>query len=223
LPMENILFSWSGGKDSAFALHKIRKDPDYRIAALLTTVTEDYDRISMHGVRRVLLEAQAASLGLPLEVVLIPKNASNEAYEASMGQTLAKYKAEGVTSVAFGDIFLEDLKAYREKKLAQLDLSGIFPIWKRNTTELAQSFIQMGFKAITTCVDTQVLGEEFVGREIDQEFLSDLPPSIDPCGENGEFHSFVYDGPIFKQPIRCETGERVLREDRFYYCDLIPG
>lgn len=220
--MKNILFSWSGGKDSAFALHEIRKDPNYRIAALLTTVTEDYDRISMHGVRRVLLEAQAASLGLPLEVVLITKNASNEEYEASMGQTLAKYKAEGVTSVAFGDIFLEDLKAYREDKLAQMDLSGIFPIWKRDTTGLAQAFIQMGFKAITTCVDTQVLGEGFVGREIDQEFLSELPPSVDPCGENGEFHSFVYDGPIFKQPIGCKTGERVLREDRFYYCDLIP-
>jgi len=221
--MENILFSWSGGKDSAFALHEIQKDPNYRIAALLTTVTEDYNRISMHGVRRVLLEAQAASLGLPLEVVLIPKNASNEAYEASMGQTLAKYKAEGVTSVTFGDIFLEDLKAYREEKLAQLDLSGIFPIWKRDTTKLAQAFIHMGFKAITTCVDTQVLGEQFVGREIDQKFLSELPPSVDPCGENGEFHSFVYGGPIFKQSIGCKTGERVLREDRFYYCDLIPA
>jgi uncharacterized protein (TIGR00290 family) len=221
--MENILFSWSGGKDSAMALSEIRDDPDYHIAALLTTVTEDYDRISMHGVRRVLLEAQAASLGLPLEVVLITKNASNEEYEASMGRTLAKYKAEGVTSVAFGDIFLEDLRAYREDKLTQLDLSGIFPIWKRDTTELAQAFIRNGFKAITTCVDTQVLGEQFAGREIDQEFLSELPSSVDPCGENGEFHSFVYNGPIFKQPIRYMTGERVLREDRFYYCDLIPG
>jgi uncharacterized protein (TIGR00290 family) len=223
LPMETILFSWSGGKDSAAALHEIRKDPNFRIAALLTTVTEDYDRISMHGVRRVLLERQAAALGLPLEIVLITKNATNEEYEASMGKVLAKYKKAGITSVAFGDIFLEDLRQYREEKLAQMDLKGIFPIWKRDTRELAQAFIQMGFKAITTCVDTQVLGEQFVGREIDQEFLSELPPTVDPCGENGEFHSFVHDGPVFKQPIRCTTGERVLREDRFYYCDLIPA
>jgi uncharacterized protein (TIGR00290 family) len=221
--MENILVSWSGGKDSAVALHEILNDSNYRVAALLTTVTEDYDRISMHGVRRVLLEQQAAALGLPLEVVLITRNASNEEYEANMGQALAKYKQAGVSAVAFGDIFLEDLKQYREDKLATLNLKGIFPIWKWDTQELAREFIRMGFKAITTCVDTQALGEQFAGREINEQFLSELPPTVDPCGENGEFHSFVYDGPIFKQKIACTPGERVLREDRFYYCDLIPG
>jgi uncharacterized protein (TIGR00290 family) len=220
--MQNILVSWSGGKDSAMALHEITKDPDYHIAALLTTVTQDYDRISMHGVRRVLLEQQAASLGLPLEIVWISKNASNEEYEAQMGAALGKYKQAGVSAVAFGDIFLEDLRQYRVEKLAQLDLQGLFPIWKRDTRELAQTFIDSGFKAITTCVDTQVLGEQFVGRQIDNQFLAELPPGIDPCGENGEFHSFVYAGPIFKHQIVCTPGERVLRENRFYYCDLLP-
>jgi uncharacterized protein (TIGR00290 family) len=221
--MESVLVSWSGGKDSAMALYEILKNKDYRVAALLTTVTEDFDRISMHGVRRVLLERQAASLGLPLEIVLIPKNASNEQYEANMGSVLAKHKDTGTSSVVFGDIFLEDLRKYREDKLATLDMRGIFPLWKKDTRYLARSLEALGFKAITTCVDTEALGKEFVGRLIDKQFLSELPPTVDACGENGEYHSFVYDGPIFKESVSCKPGEIVLRENRFCFCDLIPA
>lgn len=221
--MKKVLFSWSGGKDSALALYEIMKSKNYQVAALVTTVTEDFDRISMHGVRRVLLEQQAASTGIPLEKVLISRNASNEEYEANMEKVLLKYKEMGITSVVFGDIFLEDLRKYREDKLATVSMDAVFPLWKRDTTELARSLTSLGFKAITTCVDTTQLDGEFVGREIDDSFLSDLPANVDPCGENGEYHSFVYDGPIFKKPIVCSKGETVLRESRFYYCDLLPG
>ena len=221
--MESVIVSWSGGKDSAMALYEILKNQHYQIAALLTTVTEDYDRISMHGVRRVLLERQVASLGFPLEKVLISKNASNEEYESRMMQALTKYKHTGTTSVVFGDIFLEDLRKYREDKLAALDMRAIFPIWKRDTKELSRSLSALGFKAITTCVDTNALGSQFAGRVIDEQFLSELPPSVDACGENGEFHSFVFDGPIFKERVSYTLGEIVLRENRFCYCDLIPN
>jgi uncharacterized protein (TIGR00290 family) len=221
--MESVIVSWSGGKDSAMALHEILKTQNYQIAALLTTVTEDYDRISMHGVRRILLEQQVASLGFPLEQVLISKNASNEEYETNMGRVLGKYKKAGISSVVFGDIFLEDLRKYREDKLAILDMQAIFPIWKRDTQELSRSLSSLGFKAITTCVDTSALGSQFAGRVIDEQFLSELPPNVDACGENGEFHSFVYDGPIFKQRVSFTLGEIVLRENRFCYCDLIPN
>ncbi len=221
--MESVLVSWSGGKDSAMALYEILKNQNYRIAALVTTLTEDYDRISMHGVRRILLERQAAALGFPLEKVFISKNATNEEYEANMGQVLASYQGAGVTSVVYGDIFLEDLRKYREDKLAALGMKGIFPIWKRDTQELAHALIGLGFKAITTCVDSQMLGKPFVGRVIDEQFLSELPPGVDACGENGEFHTFVSAGPIFKESVAYTPGEIVLRENRFYYCDLIPG
>jgi len=221
--MENVLVSWSGGKDSAIALYEILNNKDYQVSALLTTVTEDYDRISMHGVRSSLLERQAASLGFLLEKVLIPKNASNEEYESNMGQVLAKYKEAGSGSVVFGDIFLEDLRKYREDKLAGLGMRGIFPLWKKDTRELARSLSTLGFKAITTCVDSQALGRQFVGRMIDEQFLTELPAAVDPCGENGEYHSFVFDGPIFKNSVAFTIGEVVLRENRFYYCDLIPG
>jgi uncharacterized protein (TIGR00290 family) len=176
----------------------------------------------MHGVRLILLERQVASLGFPLEKIFISKNASNEEYESNMGQVLTKYKDAGVTSVVFGDIFLEDLRIYRENKLATLDMRGIFPIWKRDTHELAHSFTALNFKAITTCVDTNTLGRQYVGRVIDEQFLSELPPNVDVCGENGEYHSFVYDGPIFQKKVSYTLGEIVLRENRFYYCDLIP-
>ena len=221
--MEKVLFSWSGGKDSALALYEILKNQEYMVAALLTTVTEEYDRISMHGVRRVLLEQQAASLGLPLEKVWIHTNASNEAYELAMGRILEKYQAVGVASVVFGDIFLEDIRKYREEKLAGQGLKGMFPLWKKDTRELVHMFLALGFKTVITCVDTQQLDGAFAGRKIDAQFLAELPASVDPCGENGEFHSFVYDGPIFKTPVACKTGEIVLRDHRFNFCDLLPA
>lgn len=219
---EKIVFAWSSGKDSARALHEIIQDDHYDLISLLTTVTEGYERISMHGVRVALVVQQAASIGLLLEKVFIPKEASNENYEAAMRDALLRYKAKGVTSVAFGDLFLEDLKEYREKKLAEVGMKAVFPLWKRNTTELALSFIRQGFRAIITCVDSQVLGGEFSGRLYDEQFLADLPPHIDPCGENGEFHSFVYDGPLFSNPVRFEKGEIVVRDNRFYFCELLP-
>jgi len=221
--MEDVLVSWSGGKDSAMALYEILKMKAYNIAALVTTVTEDYDRISIHGVRRNLLEQQVAALGFPLEKVLIPKNASNEEYEANMDKLLTKYRQAGVRSVVYGDIFLEDLRKYREQKLAGLGMQSLFPLWKRDTGELARWLTESGFKAITTCVDSQALGRQFVGRLIDAQFLAELPAGVDPCGENGEFHSFVYAGPIFKKSVLFTPGEVVFRENRFYYCDLLPA
>jgi uncharacterized protein (TIGR00290 family) len=161
-------------------------------------------------------------LGFQLEKVLIPKNASNEEYEASMERVLAHYKEAGISSVVFGDIFLEDLRQYREDNLAKLRMTGIFPLWKRDTQELAHSLTPLGFNAVTTCVDTHSLDQRFVGRVIDEQFLSELPPTVDPCGENGEYHSFVYDGPIFKEKISYTLGESVLRDNRFCFCDLIP-
>ena len=221
--MEKVLFAWSGGKDSAMALYEAQKSEKYDVAALLTTVTQDYDRISMHGVRRALLEEQAALLGIPLETVLISKHSSNEEYEAKMKEALVRYKKEDIVSVVFGDIFLEDLKKYREDNLAKIGLKGVFPIWKRDTRELAAAFIDLGFKAIITCVDSKSLDKSFAGRVFDKQFLSDLPNGIDPCGENGEFHSFVYDGPIFSRGIIFEKGQVVLRDNRFYYCDLVEA
>jgi uncharacterized protein (TIGR00290 family) len=221
--MENALVSWSGGKDSAVALHEILKGRKYQIAALLTTVTEDYDRISMHGVQRILLERQVGSLGFPLEEVFISRNASNEEYESCMVRVLTRYKEAGVSSVIFGDIFLEDLREYRESNLAKIGMKGVFPLWKKDTRELAHSLIPLGFKAITTCVDTNALDGRFVGRVIDERLLSELPQTVDPSGENGEYHSFVYNGPIFKKSVSFTLGETILRENRFCYCDLIPG
>jgi uncharacterized protein (TIGR00290 family) len=218
---KKIIFSWSGGKDSALALYEILQRNDYEILALLTTVTKDYDRISMHGVRRELLKQQVKSLGFPLEEVFVTVNASNDEYEANMGGLLSKYKELGTEAVIFGDIFLEDLRLYREQNLSKLDLYGIYPLWNINTTELANKFIDLGFKAITTCIDTSVLDGKFSGRLFDKTFLSELPQNIDSCGENGEFHSFVFDGPIFKTPIYFQKGKIVLRENRFSYCDLI--
>jgi len=219
---EKVVFAWSSGKDSARALDEIRQDDRFDVVSLLTTVTEGYDRVSMHGVRIALVEQQAASIGLPLEKVYIPKESSNENYEAAMRDALLRYKANGVIGVAFGDLFLEDLKVYREMKLAEVGMKAIFPLWKRDTTELAQSFIRQGFRAIITCVDSQVLGGEFSGRFYDEQFLAHLPPHIDPCGENGEFHSFVFDGPFFSNSVRFEKGEVVVRDNRFHFCELLP-
>lgn len=220
---EKVLFSWSGGKDSALALYELQKSKNYKTTALLTTITEEYDRISMHGVRVNLLEIQAESIGLPLEKILINKDTTDKQYENKMRQVLAKYLAAGITSVVFGDIFLEELRKYRENNLKKIGMKGIFPIWKTNTKSLAHNFIESGFKAVITCIDTQRLDKIFVGMTFDNKFLLKLPPNVDPCGENGEFHSFVYDGPIFKYRIQHTTGKIVSREKRFYYCDLLPS
>jgi uncharacterized protein (TIGR00290 family) len=219
--MEKVLFCWSGGKDSAIALYEIEQSQKYEIVSLLTTITEDYDRVSMHGVPRVLVEQQAYSLGLPVEEVLISKSCSDEEYESKMRRILTKFKQEGVSSVVFGDVFLEGVRKYREDNLARLEMKGIFPIWGRNTAELARSFIALGFQAVVTCVDAKLLDKSFVGRMFDKHFLVELPPDVDPGGENGEFHSFVFDGPIFKEKITYISGESVLR-DSFYFCDLLP-
>ena len=202
------------------ALHALGAEKGVRITGLLTTVTEEYDRISMHGVRRALLERQAESLGLPLHAVLIPPQCVNAMYEARMKDALEQHLARGVRRVAFGDIFLEDLRVYREQSLAKVGMEAVFPIWKRDTRELARELIRAGFRAIAVCIDPRVLDPTFAGRELDASFFSDLPPGVDPCGENGEFHTFVFDGPIFRTPVHFRAGETVHR-DGFYFCDLL--
>ena len=219
---EPILFCWSGGKDSAVALHTLLQEKQFRVAALLTTVTEGYERISMHGVRRELLERQAHSIGLPLHEVRIPPQCVNPVYEARMEAALRTHFDQGVRQVAFGDIFLEDLRAYREKNLAQIGMTALFPIWKRDTRELVRFFHANKFRAIAACVDSKVLDPSFSGRELDDSFFRDLPPHADPCGENGEFHTFVFDGPIFHAPIPVRTGE-IVNRDGFVFCDLLPA
>jgi uncharacterized protein (TIGR00290 family) len=218
---EPILFCWSGGKDSAMALHMLLQRKGIRVTALLTTVTEGYDRVSMHGVRRELLERQAESIGLPLHEVRIPPQCVNPVYQARMEAALRIYYDRGVRTVAFGDIFLEDLRAYREKNLARIGMTALFPIWKRDTRELIRSFHAQRFHAVAACVDTKVLDPSFAGRELDESFFRDLPPSADPCGENGEFHTFVFDGPIFSFPIPVRTGD-IVNRNGFVFCDLLP-
>lgn len=218
---EKAIVSWSGGKDSALALYDAQRD--FEIVALLTTVTEVYDRISVHGVRTSLLECQAQALNCDLEKVNISPTCSNEEYETKMRAALDGYRKAGVFFVICGDIFLEDVRRYREEKLFTAGLKGVFPLWKRDTTELAHRFMTLGFKAILCCVDTSVLDQEFAGQPFDQETLARLPPTVDACGENGEFHSFVFDGPNMAKQVEYRVGERVLRDNRFCYCDLIPG
>lgn len=218
---EPILFCWSGGKDSAMALHALLQQKQSRVTALLTAVTEGYERISMHGVRRELLLRQAESIGLPLHEVRIPPQCVNPVYEARMEEALRTHYDQSVRKVAFGDIFLEDLRAYREKNLARIGMTAVFPIWKRDTRELIRFFHAQRFRAITACVDPKVLGASFAGRELDASFFRDLPSNADPCGENGEFHTFVFDGPIFHAPIPVRTGD-VVNRDGFIYCDLLP-
>ena len=219
--MEKVILCWSGGKDSAISLYEIQKGKKYEVVSLLTTITEDYDRVSLHGVPRVLVEQQAKSLGLPIEEVFISKASSNEEYESKMKETLTRFKQNGVSSIVFGDIFLEDVRKYRENNLSKLRMKGLFPIWGRNTAELTKSFIALGFQAITTCIDSRVLDKRFLGRMLDKHFFAELPPNVDPGGENGEFHSFVFNGPIFKERIAYTLGEQVLR-DSLYFCDLLP-
>ncbi len=202
------------------ALHVLLQQKEFRVAGLLTTVTEGYDRVSMHGVRRSLLRRQAESIGLPLQEVFIPPQCVNPIYEARMEAAMRSAQEQGIQRVAFGDIFLEALKAYREKNLAKVTMEAIFPIWKRDTKELAASFVRLGFKAKAACIDPRILDRSFAGRELDESFFRDLPTNADPCGENGEFHTFVYDGPIFSQPVKCRTGE-VVERDSFVFCDLL--
>ena len=241
---EKIIFCWSGGKDSAIALHRILQGGRFEVAALLTTCNEHFQRISMHGVRVELLELQAASIGLPLEKVFVSQRSSNEEYEQKMSACLLAHKARGVTGVIFGDIFLEDLRRWREENLARAGLRGIFPLWKIDTRELMREFIALGFGSVICCVNDAYLDETAVGRNIDAEFVNSLPADVDPCGENGEFHSFAFAGPIFKQPLRFKVGEKVYRPVEqthpgavssavcpagstrqakgFWFCDLLP-
>jgi uncharacterized protein (TIGR00290 family) len=214
-----MVLSWSGGKDSALALWTLRCDERVEPLALLTTITEEYARISMHGVRRELLESQARAAGLALVEVPIPAPCPNDVYEQRMAQSLASSLLAPAEAVAFGDLFLEDIRAYREERLRHVGKQAVFPLWGRDTTRLARTFIEAGFEAILVCVDPGQLDPAFAGRRYDDDLLRDLPPGVDPCGENGEFHTFVHAGPIFAQPIPHETGEVVVR-DGFAFCDL---
>ena len=219
---EKVILAWSGGKDSAMALHALLNSGQYEVVSLLTTICEQYGRISHHGVRVELLEQQAEALGINLhELYLSQANCSIEDYEAAMEKVMLEYKEKGILTVAFGDIFLQDLREYRERNLAKVGMKAIFPIWHRDTTEIVQTFIALGFKAYLICVDGKKLGEKFAGRLIDADLIRDLPDGVDPCGENGEFHSYVYDGPIFQRPVGVSVGEVVLRDVR-YFADLIP-
>lgn len=242
---KKALFNWSSGKDSALALYKILRNPDFTIECLLTSVNKQYQRISMHGVRVALLEAQAKSIGLPLKIMQIPEMPTMEVYENVMSETLQEFKKQGITHSVFGDIFLEDLRKYRKDKLAQIGFEGIFPLWKIPTPDLIEEFISLGFKTIVVCVNERYLNKSFVGRIINQDFINDLPENVDVCGENGEFHTFTFDGPLFSNPINFEIGELVYRKYEkpknekssdtacdtntsdafdygFWYCDLIP-
>ena len=216
-----LVFAWSGGKDSAMALHSLREDPQFAVTALLTTVTEGFERISMHGVRRELLALQADSIGLPLSEVRIPPECPNSLYESRMAEACLRFQERGVRHIAFGDIFLRDLRAYRERNLAELDMLAVFPLWGLDTRQLAARFLKKGFRAITVCIDPKKLDSSFAGRQLDASFFEDLPAGVDPCGENGEFHTFVFDGPVFRSPVRFRTG-RIVERDCFVFCDLIP-
>jgi len=226
--------NWSGGKDSSLCLYKALQSCDYNITHLLTSVNSAHDRISMHGVRRALLEAQASSIGIPLTTIELAEQPSMIDYEQAMLLKVQELKEAGCTHAIFGDIFLEDLKKYREQKLAAHDITCVFPLWKMDTTQLVHEFIHLGFKSIIVCVNDQYLDKSFCGRIIDESFITDLPSNVDPCGENGEFHSFVFDGPVFKNPIAFTKGDIVYKTYAapaaasathygFYFCDLLPA
>lgn len=219
---EAIAMCFSGGKDSSLALWEIRSAQTYVVEALLTTVNAEYDRVSMHGVRRELLREQADAIGIPMTEVPVPRVCTNAVYEREMGAAFARLQAAGIRRVAFGDIFLEDLRTYREEQLAASKLECFFPLWKQDTGKLARRFIQGGFKAVLVCVNSKVLDSTFAGRRFDEALLSDLPPGVDPCGENGEFHTFVYDGPVFRRSVPVSTGE-VVQRDSFVFCDLLSA
>lgn len=231
-------FNWSGGKDSALALYHAQKSKLYPVEKLLTNINGKHRRISMHGVREELLDQQAKSIGLPLQKIILPEEPSMQEYEQQMKENLLSLKNENFTHAVFGDIFLEDLKNYREKQLASIGLTAVFPIWKRDSVELINEFIDLGFKTVLVCIKANLLPNEFAGRIIDKNFLKDLPKSVDACGENGEFHTFVFDGPIFSKPVNFKKGEIIYKEYTapksndplsmskqslgFYFQDLIP-
>lgn len=227
-------FSWSSGKDSAIALYHLQQ-AGLEVSQLITTVNSHFGRVSMHGLRRELLEQQAMETGIPLSIIDMPKEPSMKDYDALMAEALGTLEKDGFTHCGFGDIFLEDLKSYREQQLVPFGIKGIFPIWQQDTKALLQEFIALGFKAIVICLKSDLLDESFLGREIDEAFIQDLPDDVDPCGENGEFHTFCYDGPIFAHPISFTIGERVFRAYKapkqadapassmgFWFLDLLP-
>ncbi|MGO9201716.1 MAG: diphthine--ammonia ligase [Limisphaerales bacterium] len=243
---EKIVFCWSGGKDSALALNRIMRDQRYELVSLLTTCNEHFQRVSMHGVRLELLDRQAESIGLPLEKIFVSRRSSNEEYQQKMSACLLAHQAGGVTGCAFGDIFLEDLKRWREENLARVGMRGVFPIWKVDSRELIREFLALGFGTVICCVNDAYLDETAVGRTIDEEFIRSLPANVDPCGENGEFHSFAFAGPVFQQPVKFKVGEKVYRPVEaappansnstcvcrtsgpratkgFWFCDLLPA
>lgn len=234
-----VFMNWSGGKDSAMALHLLRQDPQIDLKCLVTTLSRQYRRISMHGVRERLLDLQALRMGIPLKKIWLPENTGMHQYSRIMEKSLLSLKKQGIGYAAFGDIFLEDLRAWREKQLDQIQMKALFPIWKSGTGQLARDFIAAGFRALVVCVDAGRLDRRFAGRIFDQSLLDQLPADVDPCGENGEFHSFVFDGPGFAQPVDFTLGQIVERsyplqsgsgqdgevgkgDHRFYFCDLLP-
>jgi uncharacterized protein (TIGR00290 family) len=216
-----VLISWSGGKDSALALYEIMKTSSGPFE-LFTTINSSNSRIAMHGISVQLLDLQAASLGLPLHKIPVPDPCSNEEYGRIMAEFLDNAKQRGITKIVFGDLFLEDIRSYREQNLSKIEMEAIFPLWGIPTSNVALEFIKKGFKAVVSCVDTEVLSNNFSGRKYDMEFLGDLPVQVDPCGENGEFHSFVYDGPNFSHPVKWQSGDQVIRYNRFCYMDILP-
>jgi uncharacterized protein (TIGR00290 family) len=217
-----ILLSWSSGKDSAWALQILRGQEEFEVAGLITTINSAFDRVAMHSTRRALVEIQAQAAGLPLIAVPLPWPCSNREYESIMQDVCAQAVSQGVTAIAFGDLFLADIRAYRERQLKDTGLEPLFPLWQMPTAELARAMILAGLRAKLVCVDPRQLPPEFAGRDFDAQLLADLPVGVDPCGENGEFHSFVYAGPMFAQEIPVVAGERVER-DGFWFCDVIPG
>ena len=214
-----LLLSWSSGKDSAWALRCLRQSGDYEVVGLLTTLNAAFDRVAMHGTRRALLEAQARAAGLPLRTVPLPWPCSNEHYEAAMRAACDTAIADGVGAMAFGDLFLEDVRRYRIDRLQGTGIEPVFPVWGLDTHQLARDMIAAGLRSRIVCVDPKKLSREFAGRDFDADFLGDLPPGVDPCGENGEFHSVVYAGPMFREPIPIESGE-VVERDGFVFADV---
>lgn len=232
--MIQSFFNWSGGKDSSYTLYKVLQEGNYEVKALLTNISEEYERISMHGVRKELLIAQAQQLNIPLHTLALPKGIDMEAYGKLVNDKIADFKQAGIDTAIFGDIFLEDLRKYREDQLAKVGIQAAFPIWKKDTRELVEEFIELGFKAYVVCCNARLMGDEFVGCLIDEDFLANLPQEVDPCGENGEFHSYVFDGPIFQEEISVKVGEKILRsykkddeetnwDSEYWYCDLLAG